>query len=145
MLINIAARIVKGFLRFSREGITHVYIDLYVLPIKARIENKICLLIHKAVQCKKPLYLNEMLELREQSTISLRNKYNTWKLVENNVPSFGFTNTRFKCCAPDLCNTLPKTIGHLDNNNTFKKHLKTYIFRETFDLETKTIGDCFAT
>ena len=86
-----------------------------------------------------------MLELREQSTINLRSNYDTWKLVENRVPGPDFTIRSFKYCAPHLYNTLPKTIRQLDNIETFKKQLKTYIFSETFDFETKTIRDCFAT
>ena len=37
------------------------------------------------------------------------------------------------------------TIRQLDNIETFKKKLKTFIFSETFDLETKTIRHSFAT
>ena len=55
--------------------------DLCVLPIKARIKYKICLLAHKAIQSKERLYLNEMLEVREPSNINLRSKYDTRKLV----------------------------------------------------------------
>ena len=91
------------------------------------------------------LCLNEMLELREPPTTNLRSKYDTWKLVENRVPGPDFTMRSFKYCAPHLYNTLPKTIRQLDNIETFKKKLKTYIFSETFDLETKTVRDCFDT
>ena len=69
MLINSAAGIVVGFPRSSREIITPVCIDLHILPSKARIKYKNCLLDHKAVQCKEPMYFNEMLELRVPSTI----------------------------------------------------------------------------
>ena len=89
---------------------------------------------HKAVQCKEPLHLNEMLELREPSNINLRSNYDTRKLVENRVPGPVFTNRSFKHRAPHLCNTLPKTIRQLDNIEAFKKQLKTYIFSETFVL-----------
>ena len=109
MSINIAARIVVGFPRFSRERITLVCIDLQVLPKKKiRIKCKICLLAYKGIECKKPLYLNEMLELREPSAISLRSNYDTWKLVENWLPDPGFTKTCFKYCAPRLYNICQK-------------------------------------
>ena len=92
------------------------------------------------------MYLNEMLELREPSTINLRGIYDTWKLVENRLHVLhDFTNRSFKYCAPHLYNTLPKIIRQLDNIETSKKTLKTYIFSETFGFETKTIRDYFAT
>ena len=106
MLINSAARIAVGFPRLSRERVTPVCIDFEVLPIKARIKNKICLLAHKGVQCKEPLYLNEKLELREPPTIKLRSNYNTWKLVESIVPGPDFTIRSFKYCAAHLYITL---------------------------------------
>ena len=145
MLIDSADRIVVVFSRFLRERITPVCIDFHVLPLKARIKYKICLLAHQAVQCKELLYLNKLLELREPLTINLRSNYDAWKLVENRVPGPIFTNRSFKYCSHHLYNTLPKTIHQLDNIETFKKQLKSYILSETFDFETKTIRTCFAT
>ena len=113
--------------------------------MKTRIKYKICLLPHKAIQSKEPFYLNETLALQEPSSIKLRSNYDTQKLVENRVPGHGFTNRSFKYCAPHLYKTLPKSIRQLDNIETFKKTLITYIFWETFGFETKTICDYFAT
>ena len=71
---------------------------------------------------------------------SILSNYDTCELVENRVAGSGFTE-----CAPHLYNTLSKTFCHLDKIEIFKKQLKTYIFSGTFDFETKTIRDCFAT
>ena len=139
MLINSAARIFVGFKRFSRERFTPIRIYLHILPIKARIKYKICLLTYKAIHCREPLYLNELLEIMEQSTINLRSDHDTWKVVEHRVPSPGFTNRCFKYCAPHLYNTLPKNV------ETFKKRLKTYILGETFDYKSKKNRGCFVT
>ena len=86
-----------------------------------------------------------MLKLWEPSTINLQSNYDTWKLVKNRVPGLDSTNRSFKYCAPHVYNTLPKAISQLYNIETFKKQLKTYIFREIFDIETKTIPDCVVT
>ena len=122
MLINSAARMVVSFLTFSGEKITPVCIDLHVLTMKDGFKYKFCLLVHTAILCKEPLYLNDMLELREPSTINLRSNYYTWKLVENRVSLPGFTIICFKYCEPHLYNNLPKTIRRLENIETFKKH-----------------------
>ena len=82
-----------------------------------------------------------MLELKESSTISLRSNHDTCKLEEHRVPGPGFTNRSFKYCTPHLYNTLPRTICQLKNIKTFKTKLKTYIFSETFDIESNTIPD----
>ena len=86
-----------------------------------------------------------MNELKVSSTIILRSNHETWKLVEHRVPGPVFNNRCFKYYAPHLYNTLPKTLRQLENIETFKKRLKTYIFSETFDLESKTIRDGFVT
>ena len=114
MLIHSAARIDVGFPKFSWERITPICIDLHILPIKARIKYKICLLTQKAIYCREPLYLSEMLELKKSSTINLRSNLDTWKLVVHRVPGPGFTNRCFKYCAPHLYNTLPISIRHLE-------------------------------
>ena len=145
MLINSAAGIVVGFPRSSTERITPVCIDLHVLPIKARNEKEICLFAHNAIQCKELLFLNEMIQLREPSTINSRSNYDTWKLVENRDLGPGFIKRSFKYSALHLYNPLPKTIRQLDNIETFKKKLKTYILSETFVFESKKNRDCFDT
>ena len=84
-----------------------------------------------------------MLELKESSTINLRSNHDTWKLVEHKVPGPVFTNRCFKYYAPHLYSTLAITLCQFENIETYKKILKTYIFSETFDFESKTIRDCF--
>ena len=118
MLINSAARIVVGFLRFSGEKSTPISIDLHILPIKPGKKYKICLLTHKTIYCGEPLYLNEMLEFKESPTINLQSNHDTWKLVDYRVPGPVFTNRCFKYYAPHSYNTLPKTLGQLENIET---------------------------
>ena len=65
LLINSAVRLISGLPRFSREHISPFLIELHILPIKARIEYKICLLTHKALHYDEPRYLAELLEQRE--------------------------------------------------------------------------------
>ena len=84
-----------------------------------------------------------MLELEESSTINLLSNHDTWNLVEHREPGPVFTNRCFKNYVPLLYNTQPKTIRQLENIETYKKRLKTYIFSETFDFESKPFCDCF--
>ena len=145
MLINSAARIVVGLPRFSRERITPICIKLHILPIKARIKYKICLLTHKVIKYGEPLYLNDLIDLKVPSSVNLRSNNDRLKLAEYRVPGPCFTNRCFKYNAPTLYNSLPLTIRQLDTIETFKKKLKTLIFKETFNLEDATIRPSFAT
>ena len=119
MLINSAARIDVYFSRLSRERTTPICIDLHIIPIKAIIKYRICLLTHKAIHCREPLFWNELLELKESSTINLLSSHDTWKLVKHKVPGPGFTNRCFKYCAPLFYNTLPKNNRRLENIEIF--------------------------
>ena len=62
--INSSARLITGMPRFSRECITLVFIELHFLPIKARINYKICLLTYKALKHGQPSYLLDYLQLQ---------------------------------------------------------------------------------
>ena len=64
MIINSAARIVVGMERFSRERITPICIGLHILPVKARIKYKICVLVYKALNFGEPKYLADLLKRR---------------------------------------------------------------------------------
>ena len=69
-----------------------------------------------------------MLEPKESPTINLRSNHDTWKLVEHREPAPVSTNRCFNYNAPHLYNTLPKSLRQLENIESFKKRLKTYIF-----------------
>ena len=130
--INSAARIVAGMPRFSHEHITPVLIDLYILPVRARIKYKICLLAHKALKSGEPKYLADLLNLR-QTLPSLRNT--SVRLLEVPIISRLTSSDRcFSYCAPMLYNSLPAEIQNIESLKLFKKHLKAFIFSEAYDL-----------
>ena len=64
MIVNSSARLITGMPRFSRRRITPVCIELHFLPIKARINYKICLMTYKALKHGQPSYLLENLQLQ---------------------------------------------------------------------------------
>ena len=47
----------------------------------------------------------------------------------------------FKISAPILFNRLPSRLKSCTSVNTFKKHLKTFLFEKSYDLENQTIND----
>ena len=57
MILNGAVRIIANMPRYSTERITPRANELYFLPVKARIELKICLLAHKSLLSGEPRYI----------------------------------------------------------------------------------------
>ena len=73
MILNSAARLVANLPRFSHVRITPICIQLHFLPVKARIEFKICLLVYKALKYGQPSYLLKLLPpYVTASTVQLR-------------------------------------------------------------------------
>ena len=139
LLINSAVRLVEGLPRFSREHISPCLIDLHILPIKARVEYKICLLAFKALCYGEPKYLADLLKKREYIP-SLRSS-SVMSLEEPVISRLTSSNRCFSYCAPRLFNSLPVEIQNSNGLEIFKKLLKTHIFRKVYDLENKCMKD----
>ena len=135
LLINSAVRLISGLPRFSREHISPFLIELHILPIKARIEYKICLLTHKALHYGEPRYLAELLQQRELLP-SLRSS-SVRILKEPVISRLTLSNRCFSYCAPRLYNNLPIEIKNANGIDNFKQLLKTYFFRKAYDLENR--------
>jgi len=61
-VINTTVRLVYRL--HSRDHVTAAAIELHWLPIKARIQDKLCLLVHLAINStgKAPLYISNLLQ-----------------------------------------------------------------------------------
>ena len=124
-----------------RERITPVLIDLHWLPIKARIVFKICILTYIALSTGKPAYLwNKLSKFTTELGVSVRHSHDPHRLNEPRMnKEIGTRN--FKYSAPRLFNSLPRSVKDSGNLEVFKKKLKTFLFNECYDLDTKTITD----
>ena len=138
LVLNSAVRLVVGLPRFSREHMSPFLIDLHILPVKARIIYKICLLTYKALHSGEPKYLAELLHRRE-TTSSLRSS-SVRTLEEPLISRLMSSNRCFSHCAPRLFNSLPLEIQNTEGIDSFKRLLKTFIFREAFDLNNRCIN-----
>ena len=136
-IFNRAARLIVGASR--RDRITPVLIQLHWLPIKARIIYKICLLTHIAIVTGKPRYISDILISRQTVTsANTRAVTDGRKLVEPRCSTnIGFR--AFRSAAPRLYNKLPNNIRMIDNLQSFKKKLETYLFNDAYDMDDSTI------
>ena len=133
-VLNKAARLV--FLLPPRTSTTPSLIELHWLPMKARIEFKVCLLVFKALKYREPKYIVEMLTPFQNAGMPLRSGDDPWRLVEPRaIQGHSFADRCFSFVAPRLYNRVPLEIRNLTSVETFKKRLKTFIFDRAYDCE----------
>ena len=138
-VFNRAARLIVGI--SPRERITPVLIDLHWLPIKARIVFKICVLTYIALNTGKPAYLrNKLNKFTTELGVSIRHSHDPHRLNEPRMNKEIGTRS-FKYSAPKLFNSLPRSVKDSGDLKVFKKKLKTFLFNECYDFDTKTITD----
>ena len=124
---------------------TSYLIDLHWLPVKARIEFKICLMVFKALKFGEPKYIADMLSFSEaHGDRSLRSADDPFLLLEPRaVNEHNLASRSFSYVAPRLFNELPIWLKSADSEDTFKKLLKTFIFSKAYDLDYRTVSDFY--
>lgn len=144
-LLNRAARLIYNLPPFT--SISPYLYELHWLPIIARIEFKVCLLVFKALGSDEPAYLKELLlKYETQSNVVLRAADDPNLLIVprlNKLSSYG--SRAFSYAGPFLFNQLPLNIKEAESITSFKSMLKTHIFSKSFDNETKTINLTYKT
>ena len=128
VLQNSAARLIEKIKK--HDHITETLINLHWLPVRARIDFKILLFTWKALNNSAPIYIKNMLEIREE-TRNLRNPINLYlKVPKCNRITLG--GNAFSTVAPVLWNQLPIEIRVTKSENIFRKLLKTYLFKKYY-------------
>jgi hypothetical protein len=103
--------------------------SLHWLPVRSRIDYKLCLLTFKTITTTQPSYLRDLLTISVPAR-SLRHNKGTLLKVPRMKSK---TGTRaFHSCAPTLWNSLPLTVRSANSSSTFRKLLKTHLFRLSF-------------
>ena len=125
LLQNHAAKLVYNKSKFTR--VTPLMDDLHWLSISKRIEFKTATLAYKALHNEVPVYLSELLHIR-QSTYNLRS---TTRIVLTTTRTRTTAGRRaFNIAAPQSWNSLPTNVQSAVNTDQFKKLLKTYLFQK---------------
>ena len=127
---NTAARLIVKASR--RSHITPILIDLHWLPVEYRIRYKILTLTHKSVHQDSPLYLQNFVKRR---TINRTLRSNSKRRLEQptyNLKSYGLRS--FQVAAATEWNALPENIRITTSLDTFKRLLKTHLFKKAYHL-----------
>jgi hypothetical protein len=127
---NNAARLLTGAKR--RDHIKPVLYQLHWLPVRQRITFKVMVTIHKTLHSPTaPMYLKQLITLY-QPRRALRSSSDPWKLeVPRSQNKYG--ERSIQVLGAKLWNDLTPDLRSPMSQATFKKHLKTVLFRQVFD------------
>ncbi|XP_033827891.1 uncharacterized protein LOC117375687, partial [Periophthalmus magnuspinnatus] len=112
----------------SHEHITPVLHKLHWLPVPQRIHFKILLITFKALHNLAPPYLTDLLHHHTPSR-SLRSSSSNLLSLPCRTKLRTWGDRAFSIAAPTLWNSLPKPLRDCSDLPTFKKELKTHLFK----------------
>ena len=125
---NRAARLIT--LTRSTSHITPTLQALHWLPVSARIDFKVLVLIYKALSDSAPSYIRDLLTVH-QPTRHLRSSSQSMLHVPmGKMSTVG--DRAFSIYGPTAWNKLPLSIKELSSVHSFKSHLKTHLFNMYF-------------
>ena len=100
---------------------------------------------YKALGHHQLKYIYELLKIHAPSSErNLRSHDDKCALVEPMISRHVSIQRSFEYCAPRLFNHLPLEIRASDSITEFKKMLKTFLFRESYDLSNLVINPSYA-
>lgn len=143
-VLNRAVRLICSL--GSKDHVTPSLITLHWLPIKARVEFKVCLLVFKILKFNQPQYLSDLIHLAPNNfNLTLRSNDDVYRLEEPRaIRNKKFGERSFKYVAPRMYNALPLNIRKAKSVDVFKTKLKTHIFQKAFNLDTQSITPDYA-
>ena len=124
---NCLARVVTKAPRFSRS--TPILKRLHWLPVKFRIQFKICTITFRTLKDNQPAYLADLL-VRLKCSKYLRSTNSNRFVVPRTKTKTG--SRAFSISGPALWNALPVPIRNAETILTFRKLLKSHLFDLTF-------------
>ena len=125
-----SVRIIKQKRKFDH--ITSDKIELHWLPVEFRIKFKILLLVYKCLHGKGPAYLASMLE--EHCPPRVLRSATQLRLRAPPVPQKRYGDRAFSVAGPVLWNKLPMFLKKSPSVDSFKRNLKTYLFKRAHNL-----------
>jgi len=127
---NCAARVLTG--TRPRDHITPVLIHLHWLPVRQRLSFKVLTTIQKSLHSEiAPTYMKELCPTY-QPRRALRSASDPWKL-EKKKSTNQYGDRSFRTLGAKLWNELPADMRGPITQATFRKRLKTVLFRRAFE------------
>ena len=125
---NTSARLITKTSRSSH--ITPVLIQLHWLPVEYRSTYKVLLYTYKAVHGCAPLYICELVEEYVPRRALRSASRSLLKVPSSRTSTYGPRS--FRVSAPKLWNELPEQLKLAPTLATYKRQLKTYLFKQAY-------------
>jgi len=109
---------------------------LHWLPIRQRIEYKLCMMVYKCRHDEAPIYLSELLlPVNKSGRQNLRSgdRVTTHDLVIPRTNSARSGPRSFSVSGPTIWNSLPHSIRDSASVDIFRKNVKTFLFGKAYD------------
>ena len=104
--------------------------ELHWLPVHRRVEFKIALFVYKYKQGILPSYLGDLIKVKTNQRVLRSDGKDLLVMPRTNTESFG--KRAFSYAAPNVWNSLPEDIKSAHSVESFKKKLKTHLFKCSF-------------
>ena len=127
-VLNTAVRLVAGSSR--RDHVTSLLCDRHWLPVKQRVEYKLCMLVHRCLYGDAPSYLADLITPSAAATVrpGLRSAASSSVAMPWTISSLG--DRSFAAAGPRAWNKLRRVYSP----DTFKRQLKTFLYNHAFNL-----------
>ena len=102
--------------------------------IRFRIRFKIDTLVYRCINGIAPVYLSELVNLHVPGRSGHRSECDALKLVVHRYRLKRYGERSFLASAPVIWNALPLSLRSCTSLLSFRKNLKTYLFKKAFDL-----------
>ena len=122
--------------RSKYDSCTKCFTQLHWLPIRPLVQHKILTMVHNCLNLRAQEYLRNLLTYRSEIRPSrgLRSELNYKFLQVPRMKLKPFVVRLFRVAGPTLWNNIPDELRHIDDPNVFKKSIKTFLFRQTFNV-----------
>ena len=107
---------------------------LHWLPVRQRIDHKVLTKVYCCLNNEAPEYLKDLLTPLPGGREGLRSAALYKRLLVPFVKCKTFAERSYSIRGPKLWNAMPNYIKQASNTDIFKKKLKTYLYRKSYNL-----------
>ena len=128
---NFAAKVLTN--RSKYQSNTEALMELHWLPVEFRVKYKLLTIVYKCLHGDAPDYLSSLLQLKVSEKVT-RSASKLDLALPTGIKRKTFAGRSFTAKGPELWNKLPVSLQKCDSYKSFKKELKTKLFRDAFKL-----------